>query len=113
MTRVLISYCDQNTKLEPLLPRIGTLSAPKTMASREDWYVVALEDPFELMLSGAPKRIEHFVIASRWRGQRIEDPEGTSVFLLVPKEEPFRESEMTLARFDHIAWGMAKVISTS
>lgn len=112
MARVLISYFDHNVILEPLLPRSGVLSDRKKIGGRDDWYFVTLEEPFELSSYSPAKRVEHFAIASRWQGCRIEDPEGTSVFLLVPKEEPFREeSEMPLEKFDHIAWGMAKIIS--
>ena len=111
MRRVQISYHDHNIDLEPLLPRTGTLGDARCMSGRNDWHVVALDAPFILPYSNPPRLVSDFVIASRWRGHRIEDPDGTSVFLLIPKKEELPDfREWTLELFDHIAWGMAKLV---
>ena len=81
------------------------------MSGRNDWYVVTLDSAFTLPCSNPPRLVTHFVIRSRWSGHYIEDAEGTSVFLLISKKEDLPDSaEWNLDEFDHIAWGMAKVL---
>ena len=114
MQRAEVSYGDHNDLLEPLLPRTGMLSEKKSMAGRDDWHVVTLDVPFTLPDRYQPKQVRYFVIASRWQGHRIDDPEGTSVFLLIPKRTRLpRSKEWTLDQFDHIAWGEVKLLRES
>jgi hypothetical protein len=54
---------------------------------------------------------DKFIIRSRWKNQRVDSGEGTSVFImLIPVELKLLNIPLRIDDFVHIAWGHAKLI---
>lgn len=116
--RVKIDYYDQNESFAKFLPRNGKIVQQLTDEyGNNDWFLVKLDESFEYQLKiGADLRAklincDKFIIRSRWKNQRVDSEEGTSVFImLIPDELKLLNVPLRIVDYVHIAWGYAKLI---
>ncbi len=107
--RLRIDYYDQNAAFEKLLPRSGTVD--RTVASTNSlltWYLVRLDDPVQYEGS----LFDRLLIASRWQGRSVGEPEPTSVFILIVPIGTEVGQGFNTSEFAHVLWGIANLLST-
>jgi hypothetical protein len=105
--RLHIEYFDQNENFAGLLPREGIVEGtPSCVDSSHIWHLLRLDNP----VFYESTEYSHFLLASRWEGHHIGEPEPTSVFiLLVPSSFEQVADGFSHKQFLHVAWGMASV----
>ncbi len=103
--RVRLEYFDHNDQFEKVLPIEGTIvSTPDCGDSLLRWHLMRLDSP----VLYRSKSYSNILMASRWQGQDIGEPEPTSVFiLLVPPTQSTVSSGFSHKIYEHVAWGMA------
>jgi len=114
--RLQIEYLDQNEAFAQYLPRAGTVRRElRSESGAGPWFLVDLDEPLECQLKvGDPfrfrlARVNAFLIRSRWDGKGVEDPEGTSVFILLVEESQHPSTDVIdPGAYVHIAWGMSR-----
>ena len=105
--QVQLSYFDHNEKFAEVLPVEGRIGARLSTGSVDDWYRLDLDGPIEWETD----KYDYVLIRSRY-ADRIDDPEGTSVFVLVGKTNPPNDgSIIDVGDYDHVAWGWARVVN--
>lgn len=117
--RLQIEYFDRNEAFAQYLPRTGTVRRELRSASGGGpWFLVDLDEPLEYQLKvGDPfrfrlARVNAFLIRSRWEGKGVEDPEGTSVFVLLVEESRHPSTDVIdPGAYVHIAWGMSRPLA--
>lgn len=107
--RLQITYHDQNDGFGRLLPRTGVVeSTPACSDDAHRWFLIRLDAPIEY--EGVA--YSHFLVASRWRGRDVGEPEPTSVFLLlVPASHGPVGDGFSPKEFPFVAWGMARILA--
>ena len=80
--RIRISYSDQNESLRPLFPLSGSLLEAEIYAAEGEhvWRIVELDQ----RIASAAGEFGKLLIASRWRGRSVTDPEASVFVLGVP-----------------------------
>ena len=117
--RVQIEYLDHNEAFAPYLPRTGTVRRElRSTNGVGPWFLVDLDEPLEYQLKiGEPfrfrlARVNALLIRSRWEGKGIEDPDGTSVFILLVEESQHPSADVVDTNdYVHIAWGMCRLVN--
>lgn len=109
--QITIRYFDQNTQMEGILPRSGSiLRNVKSEDWGDDWYLVKLDDPFNYFVDTTDiERLEvtHLLVKSRWSDMTIESGEETSVFvLLVPDVSMLDRKRFYAKELLFACWGM-------
>jgi len=113
--QITVRYFDQNTQMEGLLPRSGSiLRNVKSEDWGDEWYLVKLDEPFNYFLEAdsKPERLEvgHLLIKSRWEGVTIQSREETSVFvLLVPDVSVLDRKPFYAKELPYVCWGMVNL----
>jgi hypothetical protein len=109
--QIIIRYFDQNTQMEGILPRSGTIL--RTLESEDwgdDWYLVKLDDPFNYFIDAERLEVTHLLIKSRWTDRTIESVEETSVFvLLVPDVSVLDRTPFFAKELPFVCWGMVNL----
>lgn len=103
--RIRIRYSDQNESLRPLFPVSGTVAERELRAAKGEhaWYIVELDQP----LATPAGEFRKLLIASRWKGCSVADPE-TSVFVLgVPTGAKDPAQGLDVNAYPSLVWGMA------
>lgn len=116
--RIKVDYDDQNESFAKFLPRNGQIIQRLTDEyGNSDWLLVKLDEFFEYQLKTGDNfqfrliKCDQFLIRSRWKNQRVDSEEGTSVFImLIPNEEKLLNIPIRIDDYVHIAWGYAKLI---
>ena len=103
--RIRISYSDQNESLRSLFPVSGSLGEAEIHAAEGEhvWRIVELDHP----IVSAAGEFGKLLIASRWKGRSVTDPE-TSVFVLgmpVTCADPIERFNVNM--YPRLVWGMA------
>lgn len=116
--KINIGYQDQNESFAKFLPRNGQIIQQLTDEyGNSDWFLVKLDESFEYQLKTGDNSqfklisCDKFLIRSRWKNQRVDSQEGTSVFImLIPDELKLMNTPIRIDDYVHIAWGYAKLI---
>lgn len=108
--RIRISYSDQNESLRPLFPVSGSLGETEIYAAEgaHVWRIVELDHPIASAAgASAAGEFGKLLIASRWKGRSVTDPE-TSVFVLgVPAASTDPIEGFDVNTYPRLVWGMA------
>lgn len=103
--RIHLSYFDQNEAFASVLPVEGTVVARLSTNTVDDWYRLDLDEPIEYEANS----YSYVLIRSRYADQ-IDDPGGTSVFILISTSNPPNDrGKIAVEDFNRIAWGWARV----
>ena len=116
--KIRIDYDDQNESFAKFLPRNSQIIQQLTDEyGNNDWFLVKLDEPFEYQLKIGDNfqfrliNCDKFLIRSRWKNQRVDSEEGTSVFImLIPDELKLLNIPIRMDDYVHIAWGYVKLI---
>ena len=112
--RIRLTYADQNERFRSAFPQDSVLGTTlRRVALKDwgdDWYILALDHPFEYNR----KSHQQVLIRSRWAGRPLGGKDPTSVFILLISDssaldKPLPES----SDFEHAAWGMAETEPSS
>ena len=103
--RFRLEYYDQNERFRSILPREGEIAREIELAGwKGKWFVLALDRPLEY----DNRDHRHALIASRWVDHEVGEPDGVSVFVLLPRDKSaLEESTPPHTAFDHVVWGTA------
>jgi hypothetical protein len=112
--KLSVGYDDQNESFKQYLPRSGSITRQISLEDwGDDWFVFALDEPFEYQLKIAEPvhfklvQVDHFLIRSRWDEHPIGGRDQTALFILIDPDNRIQQRERFSSKdFIQICWGI-------